>query len=375
MASSDIKRYLANWQGEVDSAIQYHTLSKVEKDKKISEVYKRFARVEEKHRDFWENQIQKSGGKVPARKPSWRAVFLTWVARMIGPRMVLNTIAEGEKADRNLYAPQPETKGTPMVGEEHGHDLVLGEILSVQSLSSGANSVINPEKRHKNVEGNTLRASVMGANDGLCSNLSLVMGVAGATVNNHWLLLTGMAGLLAGACSMALGEWLSVTSSRELAEREIKIEEEEYQANPEGEMEELQLIYESKGMSPQQALELANHMLSDKSRAVETLVKEELGIDVHEKGGSPAKAAFYSFLLFALGALIPVFPFILVEGRSAVLASIGLGSLGLFGFGALGTLFTGKPVWFAGTRQLILGLLAAGVTFGLGKLLGVSLGG
>ncbi len=374
MASSDIKRYLANWQGEVDSAIQYQALAKAEKNQKLSKVYMDLARVEEKHRDFWEAQIIKAGGKVPARKPSWRARFLIGIARIFGPRMALSTIAEGEKADRNLYAPQPETNGTPMVLEEHGHDLLLGEILNDPNTPSKADSTADLESRHKNVEGNTLRASVMGANDGLCSNLSLVMGVAGATINNHVLLLTGMAGLLAGACSMALGEWLSVTSSRELAEREIKIEEEEFQGNPEGEMEELKLIYESKGMSTRQAAELAQHMLSDKNRAVETLVREELGIDIHDKGGSPAKAAIFSFLLFALGAFIPVFPFLLVGGKSPVVISIIMGSLGLFGFGALGTLFTGKPVWYAGLRQLILGLLAAGITFSLGRILGLGLG-
>lgn len=203
--------------------------------------------------------------------------------------------------------------------------------------------------------------------------MSLVMGVAGATVNNHLLLLTGLAGLLAGACSMALGEWLSVTNSNELAEREIRVEEQEFDKNPEGEVEELKLIYESKGMSPEEAEKLARYMLSDKARAMDTLAREELGLNPEDRGGNPWEAAGTSFLLFTAGALIPVSPFFFLSGPGAVGLSLGLSALALFGFGALGTIFTGKPVWFSGTRQLVLGLLAAALTYGLGHLLGVHL--
>ncbi len=369
MASSDIKRYIANWQGEVDSAAQYHTLASVEKSPQLSQVYTSLAKIEEKHRDFWEAQIQKAGGHVPARTTTWRAKVLIWLAKTFGPKMVLSTISQGETADRNLYAPQPETKGTTMVDEEHGHDLVLTEILNTQAPGAAAN---NLEGRHKNVTGNTLRAAVMGANDGLCSNMSLVMGVAGATVNNHVLLLTGLAGLVAGACSMALGEWLSVTNSKELAEREISIETEEFEKNPEGEVEELRLIYEAKGMTPPEAEKLARYMLSNKERAIDTLSREELGINPEDRGGSPWEAAFYSFLLFAVGAIVPVSPFFFTQGHLAVWISLVLSALALFAFGGLGTLFTGKPVWFSGIRQMILGLLAASLTYGLGHLLGVS---
>jgi VIT1/CCC1 family predicted Fe2+/Mn2+ transporter len=200
-----------------------------------------------------------------------------------------------------------------------------------------------------------------------------VMGVAGACFNNHILLLTGLAGLLAGAFSMALGEWLSVTSARELSEREIRVESEEFDMNPEAEREELQLIYESKGMKPTDAQGLAKHMTENKARAMDALTREELGIDPDEKGGSPTVAALSSFALFSLGAIIPVFPFFFSSGTHAIVASALLSALALFLFGAAGTIFTGKPVWFAGIRQLVLGLLAACITFGLGHLLGISL--
>lgn len=373
MDQKDLKRYIENWQGEVDSAAQYQALSRVEKSPQLSKVYANLAEIEIKHRDFWENQITQAGGKVPPREPTWRAKVLIWVAQSFGPSMVLSTISGLEKADRNMYAPQMETKDTNMVAEEHGHDRVLDEILNTSTAGASGSQVAAMEGRHQNVGGNTLRAAVMGANDGLCSNMSLVMGVAGATVNNHLLLLTGLAGLLAGACSMALGEWLSVTNSNELAEREIRVEEQEFDKNPEGEVEELKLIYESKGMSPEEAEKLARYMLSDKARAMDTLAREELGLNPEDRGGNPWEAAGTSFLLFTAGALIPVSPFFFLSGPGAVGLSLGLSALALFGFGALGTIFTGKPVWFSGTRQLVLGLLAAALTYGLGHLLGVHL--
>lgn len=369
----NMKRYRENWQNEMDSAAQYHALAKAEKDPKLSQVYTNLAVVEEKHRDFWESHLQALGAPIPARKPSWRAQLLIWLAGQFGPEMVLSTIAEGEKVDRNAYAPQKETQGTSMVAEEHSHDRVLEEILKVDKKGASGSYLARLEGRHKSVGQNTLRAAVLGANDGLCSNLSLVMGVAGAFFNSHTLLLTGMAGLLAGACSMALGEWISVTSAKELAEREIRIESDEFEQDPVGEGEELQLIYESKGMKSTEAQALAKHMISDKSRAMDALTREELGIDPEDKGGSPMAAAVSSFFLFSIGAVIPVFPFLFWDAKTAVLISLSVSALGFFILGALGTVFTGKSVLFAGTRQLLLGLLAAGLTYGLGRLLGVSL--
>src|SRR5262249_8289587 len=156
----------------------------------------------------------------------------------------------------------------------------------------------NIEGRHRTVGGNALRAAVLGANDGLTSNLSLVMGVAGATVDGGTIVLTGLAGLLAGACSMALGEWVSVTSARELAQRELGIEKSEVEQNPTEEREELQLIYEAKGLAAQEADRLSRAVMKDERTALDTLSREELGIDPDDLGGSPWTAAITSFLLF-----------------------------------------------------------------------------
>ena len=222
---------------------------------------------------------------------------------------------------------------------------------------------------------NWLRAAVLGANDGLCSNLALVMGVAGASIDNHAILITGLAGLLAGACSMALGEWVSVTSSRELAQREIRIEASELREDPEGEGEELKLIYEAKGLSPKEAETMARRLLSDRTTAIDALAREELGIDPKELGGSAWEAAVSSFVLFALGAVVPILPFLVLRGTQAVVWSAVLSALGLWTVGAAITIFTGAPVWRSGGRQLLLGLAAAGLTFGIGKLIGIAVAG
>jgi VIT1/CCC1 family predicted Fe2+/Mn2+ transporter len=231
------------------------------------------------------------------------------------------------------------------------------------------------EGRHRAAGGNALRAAVLGANDGLVSNLSLVMGVAGAELNNAAILITGLAGLLAGAFSMALGEWLSVQSSRELYQHQIGIEKAEIAAAPDEEREELALIYEARGLPRADAQQLAATALSDSANALETLAREELNVDPAELGGSAWEAAITSFVLFALGAILPVLPFTFLNGSAAIMASLIFSAVGLFVIGGGITLFTGRSVLFSGTRQVLFGLAAAAITFGVGRLIGVNLGG
>jgi VIT1/CCC1 family predicted Fe2+/Mn2+ transporter len=174
---------------------------------------------------------------------------------------------------------------------------------------------------------------------------------------------------------MALGEWLSVQSSRELYERQIDVEAREIEERPDEEAEELSLIYQAKGLAREEAEQLAARLLGDKDTALDTLAREELGIDPEELGGSAWQAAATSFALFILGAIIPVLPFLLTSGTAAVLASLAVSSVGLFAIGAAITLLTGRSVLSSGLRQLLFGLVAAALTYGVGRLLGVSLGG
>ncbi len=372
MAADDVKRFHAMWQDEIDSAAQYRAMAEGEADEAVARVYRELAAMEEKHAAFWAGQLTQRGAAPGTPHPSWRARVLSWVARRFGAQLVLPTVATREYADRNAYLAHPETQGTRMTAQERTHARVL-ESLLIGPQGAPGGEVARIEGRHRNASGNALRAAVLGANDGLCSNLSLVMGVAGASPDGHIILLTGMAGLLAGACSMALGEWVSVTSTRELAEREMSIERDELAAAPEEEREELQLIYEAKGLPVDEAKQLSQRLVADPKHALDVLTREELGLDPNELSGSARTAALTSFLLYAFGATFPVAPFVFLTGRAAVAASVAVSSAALFGVGAAITVFTGKPVWRSGGRQLLLGLLAATVTFALGRALGVAL--
>lgn len=372
---SDTARYRANLQAEIDSTSLYRTLAEIESQPALAAVYERLADVEERHARHWEQQLRDAGVESLAVKPSWRARTLSWLARRFGAQFVLPTLADAESADAGDYGSQPEARYTPLPSEEHSHRRILQTIVRTAPRGMEGSFLARLEGRHRAVGGNALRAAVLGANDGLVSNLSLVMGVAGAALSSQSILITGFAGLLAGAISMALGEWLSVQSSRELHERQIAIEAEELRVVPEEEEIELALIYQSKGVSETQARELAAQLIASEETALDTLAREELGVDPGELGGSAWEAAITSFVLFAIGAIVPVAPFLFISGFTAVVVSLVVSALGLFAIGAAITLMTGRSVTFSGARQMLFGLTAAAVTYGIGWLMGTSLAG
>jgi VIT1/CCC1 family predicted Fe2+/Mn2+ transporter len=205
------------------------------------------------------------------------------------------------------------------------------------------------------------------------SNFSLVMGVAGGTSDNSIVLLAGIAGLVAGAFSMASGEWISIQSQRELYENELRIEREELRAFPEEERDELEMIYRAKGISPEDAHNLVDTLMDRDDVALDTLAREELGLNPDELG-SPLGAAASSFCSFAIGALLPLLPFLVAPGPAALPAAIGLTGVALFAVGATLSLFTGRNAAFSGARMLALGAIAGSFTFAIGRLFGVALG-
>ncbi len=304
---------------------------------------------------------------------------MAWLARRFGPQLVLPTVNTLEQRDVGQYDDQAEAVAQGLPAAERSHARIVRAIEAAQpgGLPSGlpGSTLARLEGRHRALGGNALRAAVLGANDGLVSNLSLVMGVAGANAAEKTILLTGLAGLAAGACSMAMGEWLSVNSSRELAQRQIEIEAAELEQSPEEEIEEITLIYEAKGLPRPQAEALARQMMGNKQTALDTLVREELGLDPEELGGSAWTAAVSSFLLFSLGAIFPVLPFIFLSGATAILASLVAGGVALAAIGAGTSLFTGRGLIFSAVRQLLIGYAAAGLTYAIGLIAGVSLGG
>ncbi len=360
------QRYRANLQGEIDGAAVYSALADSEKDPNLAEVFRRLAAVERAHGDFWKQRM----GTAAVPSPSMRARILAWLARRFGPGFVIPTMAAAEMRDRTGYDNQPEARASGLPLDERSHARLMEAIAGPGGLPGPTLALL--EGRHRG-GGNSLRAAVLGANDGLVSNLSLVMGVAGAVQSETTLLLTGLAGLVAGACSMAMGEWLSVTSSRELYSKQIATEAEELRQVPDEEKEELVLIYQSKGIAEAQARALAERLLSDKNTALDTLAREELGIDPQELGGSAWQAAAWSFVLFAAGAIVPVAPFFALGGRTALLTSVAASGLALMLIGAGTSLFTGRSAIFSALRQLAIGLVAAAVTYGVGSAVGVSL--
>lgn len=368
-----LKRYRANLLDELNSAALYRALADNEPNGELADVYRRLAETEQEHAQSWARRLEEAGARVPAFHPSWRTRALAMLARRFGVETVLPTLAGIERTASTGYDAQPEA--ADMVPVERSHARLLTRLDQSVRDGRGGAAVARIEGRHRTAGGNALRAAVLGASDGLLSNFNLVMGVAGAALPTTTIMLTGLAGLLAGAISMALGEWISVQSSRELYLEQLEREKDEIDQDPEEEIEELVLIYRARGLSEQEARSLASRLMGDPTTALETLARDELGIDPDELGGSAWEAAGTSFLLFAVGAILPVIPYFFLSGTGALCASAGLSTVGLFFLGAAITLFTGRPVFSSGMRQVLFGLAAAAVTYVVGKLVGAVLVG
>jgi vacuolar iron transporter family protein len=367
---SDISRYRENYRDEIDGAAQYRALADMESDPSLTEVYLKLAETEEKHAAFWVDRLKQAGEKVPDPVPSRRARILIKLSRRFGSQLLVGVMANTEKLGQTMYDDQPETEGQGMRGDERSHARILSALAEESPKGVEGSVLARIEGRHRSVGGNALRAAVLGANDGLVSNLALIMGVAGATFSRQSVLIGGLAGLLAGAASMALGEWLSVQSARELTTKQLEVEAQEIEEMPAEEAEELALIYQAKGLPEDKAKELADHIMEDREAALNTLAREELGIDPDEMGGNPWEAGITSFFLFSLGAIVPLLPFFFASGTVAIISSLVLAGLALFASGAGSALLTGRNMLFSGTRQMVFGLVAAGIVFGIGALLG-----
>ena len=361
-----------NIQTEIDASFLYQKLADQEADATIANVFRQMSGIEKSHAEAFAKKWNISLENL--MQPSWRAKTLNTIGKIFGYDYVLGVLMDTEKSISNAIITTKKKNKQKITGAETSHVTILRTILEKETKVTGT-QLSKFESRHRSVGGNAIRAAVLGGNDGLVSNFSLVMGIAGATAGQEGVLLAGLAGLLAGALSMALGEWISVKSSQELYENQMQIEMEELETNPEGEMKELALIYMAKGIPEEQAKQMAADIMKDKSHAHDILVKEELGINAEELKGSAVEAAIYSFILFAIGAVIPVLPFMFTSGLQAIVISVSASAVGLFVIGAAITLFTGKNVWYSGLRQVVFGLAAAAITFGIGKLIGISVSG
>jgi VIT1/CCC1 family predicted Fe2+/Mn2+ transporter len=348
------RHYRGNLRIERDNAALYDNLAELASDPRLSRAYRRIADGERANALFWEARLTQLGADVPPARIGTRVRVLTWFARRFGTEFVMPTVVRLEHAD-HLPTPVDRT----------GHRDHFLEPLAPTTRSG----------RHRTQSGNTLRAAVLGANDGLVSNASLVMGMVGAAAGEHAILLAGFAGLVAGACSMALGEWLSVNSSREFYQAQIAARAERLAVAPEDGTQSLAGIYREKGMEPHTADALAEQISERPRTALDTLVREDLGIDPDELGGSAYGAAISSFCLFALGALFPVAPYLFLHGHAAFFASMASTVVGLALIGMGTALFTGRSMAFSIARQLAITAAAAAITYTVGHLLGAALVG
>jgi len=361
-------------QTEIDAAYLYERIAASEKDPQVAKLFHEMSTIELGHVDHAFCELMTAGVLSTLPGPSWRARVLDRIGKVLGYDHVIAQLMDTEKGLAKATVSLKQRSGTPLSGAEQNHVRILGSLMA-NKAGMGGEQLGRIEGRHKSVGGNALRAAVLGANDGLVSNMSLVMGVAGATEGDKGVLLAGLAGLLAGALSMALGEWISVKSSQELYERQMALEMVELETNPEGERNEIALIFMAKGIAETEAHRLATEAMTDTNKAHALLVKEELGINAEELQGSAWVAAITSFFLFAIGAILPVLPFFTHTGFTAIAFSVGLSTIGLFIIGSAITLFTGRSIWFSGFRQVLFGLAAAAVTFGIGRLIGVNVAG
>jgi VIT1/CCC1 family predicted Fe2+/Mn2+ transporter len=364
--------WLQNLLDERDGAALYDGLALHEKDSVRSRTFRDMAEDERRHADIWRRKLEKEGVLLPPDRPSARVRALVWLARRLGSAAVVPMALEAESSNAASYDAQGG-EATAMADEERVHRQVL-KGMNDQAPASARALISSRERWHRGGgRAGSIRAAIFGMNDGLLSNLSLMLGVAGAGVETHSVVVTGFAGLLAGAFSMAAGEYTSVASQRDLLARQVAMEKREIEEAPEEEAAELTLLFKQKGLSTEQASRTAAEILKHPESALDTLVREELGLDPEDLG-SPWSAAVSSFAMFAVGAIVPVVPFLFLRGQMAAAAAAALAGVVLAAVGGLVGFLSGTSVVRSAGRMLGLAALAAGVTYLVGRMFGASLG-
>ena len=364
--------WLQNLADERDGAALYEGLARYEKDPARAASFRELAEAERRHADVWRRKLEKEGVPLPSELPSSRIRALVWLARRLGSAAVVPMALEAEAGDAEKYDQQGE-EAAEIAREERAHRQVLTG-MSPRSPGSARELIAVRERWHRGGgRAGSIRAAIFGMNDGLISNVSLLLGVAGAGAEPRAVMVTGLAGLLAGAFSMAAGEYTSVASQRDLLARQVAMEKREIEEAPEEEAAELALILKQKGLSTEQASRTAAEILKHPESALDTLVREELGLDPEDLG-SPWSAAWSSFVMFAIGALVPLVPFLFFHGRGAAAGSAGLAAIVLAAVGGLVGFLSGTGVVRSAARMVGLAALAGGVTYLVGRLFGAAVG-
>lgn len=362
------KILLENWQDEKEASRLYLQISLQEEDPEKKKVYHRLSEIEAKHAKIWEDELNKLGVK-PFFKPRLKSKLLSLFGKILGHKSLLDISEEAEGSAFNGYFKQVDTFKDKEINkilknillDEKSHSKILSE------LSGKDISPFHNKQLHKG--GASIRDIIFGMNDGLLSIFSLIAGISGAAVSNAIVLLSGLAGAIAGAISMAAGAYVSTKAQKEVLERHLDMERKELEILPEIEEEELALVYQLKGIPADSAREIAKNIMSNKEVALDTMAREELGFSP-TKMSSPFKAGFFSGISFVLGASLPIFPFIIFEGRLALYITGILSLGGFFIIGAGRTIITGKSPWISGLEMFLIGTGAAVITYMIGDLVG-----
>ena len=401
--AEDTRRFLRYLADERGAARTYRALADLaEGDRR--EALLELAGIEDRHAAHWEALLRERGVDVPPLEdvqPPEQGQLLSR-ARSLGLDAVLAELEQAEREAQGVYD-EEEYAAPGMADDERVHERTLrglretgaphpaaGEAGGTAPGTAGLPgpaarsaapvdaeqlraSLSKAEPWHRADKSGTLRAAIFGVSDGLVSNAALIMGFAGSGVANSTVAFAGVAGLLAGAFSMAAGEYVSVAGQRDVFNREIRLEAEELRDHPEEEARELELLYRAKGMDPALARAAAEKVLADPRMALDTLVREELGLDPDDLG-SPMRVALSSFAAFAVGAVVPLLPFVLVSGSAATILSILFTAAALLGVGALVGRLSGAGVVRSALRQFLVGAAAAAVTYVIGRMIGGSVG-
>ncbi len=363
-----------HWADEMDGAALYRALAE-RSDGEQREIFTELAQAEDRHARHWAAKLVEAGQPEPAagaHQPSAKTRLLIWMTKRFGTSTVLPIVQRAEATDAGRYLSVPEA-APGMATDERLHGLTVKALAEPMSPGSVRSGIAHGERWHRADTSGTLRATIFGVNDGLVSNTALVMGVAGGKGGSKAILLAGLAGLLAGSFSMGAGEYVSVRSQREMFEREIDLEAEEIKEMPEEETEELALIYRAKGVPKEEAEELARRISAEPGTALDTMAREELGLNPEELG-APWRVASSSFCSFAVGAIVPVIAYVIGSGSAAFAAAVSCAAFALVLVGAAVGLISGRPLLKSAARQLLIGVGAAGITFAIGTVLHAAVG-
>ncbi len=358
------KRYL---EAEREAIAVYSAMRAAERDPRRAMVLEELIAAERRHAERWAGKLGIPPHAVPGQRKTWRSRMLGFMSTTLGTDRALKVAERLEGKDTEMYGGDPEA--VDIMQEEIGHSEKLRELRNGHPSPSAE---IGGRAWESAASSGAFRAGVLGANDGLVSNFGLVWGVAGGTSDPQIILLAGVAGLLAGAFSMAAGEYVSMRADRDLAEFRIEKERRELEEFPEEEQEELSLLYQMKGLTKEEADRLAERAMEDKTIALDTKIREELGLDPNGLG-SPWGASISSFIAFSMGAIVPLSPYLASSGQGAFIASGVLSGLALMLVGGALAALSGKnPLW-AALRMLAIGVAAAALTNSIGRMVGVAL--